>query len=176
MKVAVILDSNFLIFRTDYMKKNILFCAFVSTLVFLTACSEEITPVFPHGKWDVYHFEFRNCEDSTMNVSVDIDSDSVYDIDGRMVKFLSYQLELLQDTGYFINQQWNIDGKDTMLSEEGDYYTSGFNDIIFDESGSVDTIFKNGIFLRIGDHIEMSWLDTFPEQSGCGTYIQANRF
>jgi hypothetical protein len=145
-------------------------------LIYLTACSEEITPIYVEGKWDVYYFEKRNCIDSSLNVAVDLSEDSVYDINGRMVRFLSYEVDLFEgDSGYVLTEMWNIDNKDTTLIETGEFFSSGLNDIVFCVNECADSMFKNGIYFRSGTRLEMSWFDTLPEASGCGIYIKANQ-
>ena len=156
------------------MKKNIQFFAFLSVLIYLTACSEEIVPVYPDGNWEGYYFEKKNCNDSTLNVAVDLGVDSIYDIDGRMVRFLSYDLDLTTEEGLEIREVWNIDGKDSTIRTTGEYFSSGLNDIVLCPNQCEDSIFLNGIYLHTPGHLEISWLDTFPQQSGCGVFLKAN--
>jgi len=154
------------------MKRNIIFAGFIIALVYLTACSEEIKPIFIDGNWNAFYFEQVDCLDSLDNIQVDFNKDSVYNINGKMVKFLSYTLDLDANGEFMFSLVKNVDGKDTTEIDMGTYLSSGFNDIVFCKNECTDSMFKTGIYVRTGNQLDLSWLDTLD--IGCGVVFQAD--
>jgi len=148
---------------------------FLIVFCFLTAaysCSEEAQPIFITGQWDAFYFERVECRDSLDNIKVDLNQDSIYIIAGRMVRFNSYELEILDNGQYSFTLSKTIDGKDTLEMESGNSLSSGFNDINFCKGPCTDSLFKTGLYIRVGDKLDLSFADSLD--LGCGVVFRAN--
>lgn len=144
-------------------------------ICFLTAvfsCTEEAQPIFITGQWEAFYFERVDCRDSLDNIKVDLVQDSVYVIGGRLVRFNSYELEVLDNGQYSFILSKNIDGKDTLEMESGNSLSSGFNDISFCKGPCTDSLFKTGLYVRVGDKLDLSFSDSLD--LGCGVVFRAN--
>jgi len=148
---------------------------FVIFICFLTAvysCAEEAQPIFITGQWDAFYFERVDCRDSLDNLKVDLNQDSIYIIDGKMVRFNSYELDVLDNGEYSFTLSKSVDGSDILEVELGNSLSSGFNDISFCKGPCTDSLFKTGLYVRVGDKLDLSFADSLD--IGCGVVFRAN--
>ncbi len=153
------------------MNQKYIFLSLLAGLVYITSCTKEAQPIFITGTWEAYYYEKVECEDSISDIKIDFTLDSTYSINGKEVKFLSYSLDFDDSGNYTFMLSKNVDGKDTLETESGNYLSSGFNDINFCLSDCKDSLYNSGIFVRTSNQLDLTWQDTFD--INCGFLFQA---
>lgn len=148
------------------------FLIFICILTASYSCSEEAQPIFITGQWDAFYFERVDCRDSLDNLKVNVNQDSIYFIDGSMVQFNSYELEVLDNGQYTFTLSKTVDGVETLETESGNSLSSGFNDISFCKGPCTDSLFKTGLYVRVDDRLDLSFADSLD--LGCGVVFRAN--